>query len=97
MQLHLTLSLAVTFWYFSEFEVLTAETVGIYNFRDMMPCGSVKFNRIFEAKYRLHLQCPKVSQTSNQHNAESKQSSSMEAMFSFETSVVFHRNARSYM
>jgi hypothetical protein len=45
-------------------------------FLDIKSCNPVKFNRRLGGKYRLHLQGETISQARNEHEENSKQSSS---------------------
>jgi hypothetical protein len=56
------------------FEVLTAVVMKSFIFWDITPFSPVEVKRRFGETYCLHLQCRRVSQTSGQPEAGSKQS-----------------------
>jgi hypothetical protein len=52
-------------------EVLTPVVMKNYTFWDIMQYNPLKFNRRFEEKCRLHLQCRRIRQERKQRNADS--------------------------
>jgi hypothetical protein len=77
---------------------------------DITPCSSVKINRRFGRHITSHLQGRKLSQARNHYGAGNKQGRiharflfsdssmvKMEAIYSAETSVDFHRPTRRYI
>jgi hypothetical protein len=69
------------------------------NFWDIMPCSPLKVNLHFVRTCRLHLQGPRVNQSRNQRETDSKHFSAlkMDATFSSETLVVFQRTTWRYI